>query len=154
MCNIIYHAFVGGVLSRTIIPRPSKISYGAHTFDVETYSHLNFEPTNEFALIRSEAIKFAIEDTSVQTYSIYSVTPTIITNNAVVTVTFNSTNPSSGDWIGAYSPANVKISSTVPIKYGYCNEVPSYLSNGDGFLTFNITNVRSDIKFYYFTGNF
>lgn len=152
MHNIIFLALVSVVVSRTIIPQPAKKSHGAHTFDLETYSHLDFEPTNEFALIRPENIKFEIDATSAQMYNISSVSTTMITNDGVVTVTFNSANPSSSDWIGAYSPANVSISTTVPIKYGYCDEVSSYLSNGNGYLTFNLTNVRSNIKFYYFTG--
>ena len=88
-------------------------------------------------------------------YQILSVSPTEIDNNDVVTVTYFSNSPNSqsgGDWIAAYSPSDVDIFTTVPVKYGYCDEDLNYLQNGNGQLTFNMTNLRSDIKFYYFTG--
>jgi hypothetical protein len=109
------------------------------------------EPTNEFQMIVPEAITFS---TTSGAYAFTSVSPLIISNDEVVTVNFTSSSPSSKDWIGAYSPINVNITETVPIKYGYCDETSSYLSSGVGYLTFNFTNVRDDIIFYYFTGIF
>jgi hypothetical protein len=41
--------------------------------------------------------------------------------------------------------------STVPVKYGYCDEDVSYMTSGKGLLTFNFTNLRADIGFVYFT---
>ena len=65
---------------------------------------------------------------------------------------------STTDWIAAYSPADVNISTSVPVKYGYCNSNSSYMSidpnvRGKGSLSFNFTNLRSDIAIYYFTGS-
>lgn len=37
------------------------------------------------------------------------------------------------------------------MKYGWCDEDPDYMSSGVGKLTFNMTNLRADIAFYYFT---
>jgi hypothetical protein len=55
------------------------------------------------------------------------------------------------DWIGAYSPADVDITTTVPVKYGYCDDSPTYNETGYGELKFNLTNLRADIAFYFFT---
>jgi hypothetical protein len=100
--------------------------------------------------------KAAVDD---GTYEILTVSPTAIDNNDVITVSFFSTNPTphtssgyDGDWIGAYSPSDVDITTTVPVKYGWCDEDLDYMKNGNGQLTFNMTNLRADIKFYYFTG--
>lgn len=57
------------------------------------------------------------------------------------------------DWIGAYSPADVDITTTVPIKYGWCDDSSTYISTGSGELVFNLTNVREDVVFYYFIGS-
>lgn len=93
------------------------------------------------------------------TYEILTVSPTAIDNNDIITVSYFSTNPTphtsngyQGDWIGAYSPSDVDITTTVPVKYGWCDEDLSYVKNGNGQLSFNMTNLRADIKFYYFTG--
>ena len=92
-------------------------------------------------------------------YEIVSISPLMISNNDVVTVTFRATNASKYDWIGAYSPADVDITQVKPVKYAYCSTNSSYLQNsvdyystrpGEGSLTFNFTNLRADIRFYYF----
>ena len=102
---------------------------------------------------RGESTKTSAEvDTG--TYEIVNVSPTDIDNNDIVTVTFSASNPNSqagGDWIGAYSPSDVDITTTVPVKYGWCDEDLNYMENGQGQLMFNMTNLRADIKFYYFT---
>lgn len=54
--------------------------------------------------------------------------------------------------IAAYSPADVDITTTVPVKYGWCDDSSTYISSGSGALTFNLTNLRADVGFYYFTG--
>ena len=92
-------------------------------------------------------------------YEIVNVSPLMINNNDVVTVTFRASNASKYDWIGAYSPADVDITAVKPVKYAYCGTNSSYLSNtvkdsvlmpGEASLTFNFTNLRADIRFYYF----
>lgn len=82
---------------------------------------------------------------------ISSISPSVISNDELVTVRFSNPNPSDDDWIGAFSPANVSVLESLPIKYGYCySQVPTYLSTGQGLLTFNFTNIRDDIRFYFF----
>ncbi|CAM9350932.1 unnamed protein product, partial [Ectocarpus fasciculatus] len=72
-------------------------------------------------------------------------------NDDEVTVSFSSSSPDRSDWIAAYSPADVDITTTVPVKYAWCDEDPDYLTSHNGSLTFNMTNLRADIRFYYFT---
>jgi hypothetical protein len=106
-----------------------------------------------------------------QDYGFIAISPLLIQNNDVVTVQFASRAPSVDDWIGAYTSANVldiERSKTVPFLYGCCTgscpwintyflgKIPSdnhYLTTGKGILRFNFTNIRSDIRFYYFVGN-
>ena len=93
-------------------------------------------------------------------YELVNISPLLINNNDVVTVTFRTTNASKYDWIGAYSPADVDITQVRPVKYAYCSTNSSYLINtvdaitgtrpGEASLTFNFTNLRADIRFYYF----
>ena len=87
------------------------------------------------------------------TYIITDVSPLQINNDDVVTISFRSSNPTSDDFIAAYSPANVNISEKAPVKWGYCDGNASYITNGVGSLTFNFTNLREDIAFYFFTAN-
>jgi hypothetical protein len=82
--------------------------------------------------------------------SFSTIAPLVISNNDVVNVSYTSTAPASGDWIGAYSPAGVDITKTVPVKFGFADASPDYLSTGKGTLQFNMTNLRSDIRFYFF----
>lgn len=120
--------------------------FGKHAIAYET------EFANEFFELKPENIIAAEDSTSV--YIIEDVSPLVITNDDVVTVTFYSNTPNIqpyGDWIGAYSPANIDITKTVPVKYGWCDEDPNYDTTGRGTLSFNMTNLRSDIAFYYFT---
>lgn len=109
---------------------------------------------NSLDKISPQNIVFAM-DSADETYIISSVSPTLISNDALVTVSCNSSSPSSTDWIGAYSPANVDITTTVPVKYGYCGNLiygSDYINSGLGQVVFNMTNLRADIKFYYFIG--
>lgn len=97
--------------------------------------------------------RISILDT-VNGYEITSVSPLVISNDDIVTVAFKTLSPNSNDWIGAYSPANTSITEYVPVKYGYATSSilgSNYLETGEGSLTFNMTNLRSDVKFYYFT---
>ena len=84
-------------------------------------------------------------------YVITDVSPLRINNDDIVTITFRSSNPTSNDFIAAYSPANVSINEKAPVKWGYCDGNASYITNGIGSLTFNFTNLRDDIAFYFFT---
>jgi len=109
---------------------------------------------NEYQIIRPENIKQPMlrADTG-SSYKISHISPLLINNDDVVTVVFQSSTPGTKDWIGAYSPANVDITKTVPVKYGWCDDDDTYLYDGMGELTFNFTNLRADIKFYYFTNS-
>jgi hypothetical protein len=105
---------------------------------------------NEFQTISPHNIKFNNEKND---DSIYELTfePKVINNDDEVIVRFKSSSPTSKDWIGAYSPANVDIKLTVPVKLGYCDEDDNYLTNGNGQLVFNMTNLRADVGFFYFS---
>jgi acid phosphatase type 7 len=133
--------------------RPYHKRFGGRSIPYET------EFANEFSLISPQNIRLQHEiheeiTAASSSYVIESISPLLIDNDDVVTVSFSSNAPNSqayGDWIGAYSPSDVDIKTTVPIKYGWCDEDPNYNSNGYGTLSFNLTNLRADIKFYYFT---
>ena len=114
--------------------------------------------SNELQLVRNENIKIQLLSTN-DTYEITNVEPTWISNNDVVKVYYKSSNPDSGDWIGAYSPIvdPTELPTTVPVKFGYCDKAKTYLDPsspqyGEGVLYFNFTNLRESISFYYFTG--
>lgn len=104
--------------------------------------HKNMKPSVEFYGTNKTLI-----------YEITKVTPTSIQNNEVVTVYYSTNSPNRSDWIAAYAPASSisNLSATVPIKYGYCDESEDYYKFGNGSLTFNLTNVRSDVIFVYFS---
>ena len=119
----------------------------SHDFPLRTES--GEQTANEFQMIHPERISTELNPA----YSITSVSPLIISNDEIVTISFTSTGKTAtNDWIAAYSPANVDITTTVPVKYGFCDESPTYLTEGTGFLQFNLTNLRADVAFYYFTG--
>ena len=123
--------------------------HGKHSFP--RYTPNGNEAANEFQMIQPEhIIDMRHHMTATGTYSIKKVSPNVIKNDDVVTISFQSSSPSTSDWIGAYSPANINISETVPVKYGYCDDSAAYLSTGAGELTFNLTNLRADVGFYYF----
>lgn len=126
--------------------------FGKHDFPkkLSATSGVRVDYANEFELLNPHNIeKGKLFATSA--YSIDSVSPTLISNDEVVTVTYHAAAPLSTDWIGAYSPADVDITKVVPVKYGYCDEDGAYLTAGKGALTFNLTNLRADVAFYYFT---
>lgn len=105
---------------------------------------------NEFQLL--ENIDTHIDPSPA--YRIDSVSPRIIKNNDVVTVTYSCDDPTYGDFIAAYSPipkSNADLSLYAPIKYGWADESSTYYSEGTGSLRFNFTNMRDDIAFYYFS---
>lgn len=124
-------------------------SLDSHPFPAFTAS--GEEMANEFQLVVPEAMVKRLDSA----YKITSVSPLLINNDDVVTVKFQTTGtPSSDDWIAAYSPADVDISSTIPVKFGYCDDSSSYMTDGTGYLTFNLTNLRADVSFYYFIGTY
>jgi hypothetical protein len=85
-------------------------------------------------------------------YEILDISPLLITNDEIINVTYYSSHPSSGDWIAAYAPLDVdSLTTTVPVKYGWCDEDPDYISTGRGVLHFNMTNLRTSIGFVYYT---
>lgn len=117
-------------------------------YDFPKKDHNGRETANEFQFIEPSNIGMYPQTTGV--YQITNISPLWINNNDEITVSFSSTTPASGDWIAAYSPANVDIKTTVPVKYGWCGDDPNYVSSKQGALTFNMTNLRSDIRFVYF----
>lgn len=128
------------------------MKFGKHDFPHKpVLGDIHAEYTNEFQLINPHRIEHSMSLT--EGYSIDTVWPTLIDNNDVVTVTFSTLTPASNDWIGAYSPADVNISAVVPVRFGYCDEDNRYLSQGKGEMTFNFTNLRADVAFYYFTSS-
>jgi hypothetical protein len=135
-----------GVIGPSIAKR-----FGNHDFPKKpSLTGVRVDFANEFELINPHNIEKGKLFAS-NAYSIDSVSPTVIGNDEVVTVSYHSSTPLSTDWIGAYSPADIDITTVVPVKYGYCDEAGDYLTAGKGALTFNLTNLRADVAFYYFT---
>ena len=120
---------------------------GAHEFPNK--DHKGRETANEFQFIEPANIVRATLD--MVDYEIVDVSPLFIDNDDEVTVSFSSSSPDRSDWIAAYSPADVDITTTVPVKYAWCDEDPNYLTSNNGSLIFNMTNLRADIRFYFFT---
>jgi hypothetical protein len=116
---------------------------------VNEYQFISPHHVKSRASLGSGVAHFAEHDS----YSLVDISPLVISNNDVVTVSYKTSIPSSKDWIGAYSPANVDITKTVPVKYGWADEDANYYTSGTGSLTFNFTNLRADIAFYYFTNS-
>ncbi|GMP93751.1 hypothetical protein CsSME_00043457 [Camellia sinensis var. sinensis] len=84
-----------------------------------------------------------------------------------VTLEYSIPNPSIGDWVGVFSPANFSASTclpenprtgppflcTAPIKYQYANYTnPKYKDNGKGMLKLQLIKQRSDFSFVLFSG--
>ncbi|XP_028057180.1 probable inactive purple acid phosphatase 1 [Camellia sinensis] len=88
-------------------------------------------------------------------------------NTEWVTLEYSIPNPSIGDWVGVFSPANFSASTclpenprtgppflcTAPIKYQYANYTnPKYKDNGKGMLKLQLIKQRSDFSFVLFSG--
>lgn len=143
--------FWGFSITTASVRRAEMGRFGKHAFPDPTGKVANeFQVINHHTIRdrRGERKSTSSDDAS---YEITSVSPTLIDNDDVVTVEYTSSRPNSGDWIAAYSPPDVSITDTAPVKYGYCDEADDYLSTGEGFLTFNLTNLRSDVKFVFYT---
>lgn len=125
--------------------------FGSHLFASKTPQ--GFEVANEFQMVLPENIKDLRGKYSDNAYKFTKIYPLLINNDDVVTVSFSSKTPSTSDWIGAYSPADVDVTKTVPVKYGWCDESGDYVHDGIGQMTFNLTNLRADVAFYYFTNS-
>lgn len=107
--------------------------------------------SNYLDLIHVENIQIAGVRNKLQlnsaAYVIDTVTPTLIDNNDVVTVTFTAENPKSTDWIGAYSPPDVDITQSAPVLYGCCTgscsgaPINNYLTAKTASLHFNFTKI-------------
>lgn len=104
---------------------------------------------NEFQLINHEAVYTK----KTNEHNITSVSPLLISNNGIVQLRYSANKPEEADWIGAYSPADVDVSKTVPVKFALCKTDPNYLTTGIGKLNFNFTNLRDDVAFHFFTGS-
>ena len=111
---------------------------------------------NEFQLLRSERLTFT-SNLEAAEYTL-NVTPTLIDDDELVTLSFTAVTPSEGDWIGAYSPvpaSDADLRLTVPIKLAWCDVDLGYLGSGSGTLRMRLTAAyRSSVAFYYFTGAF
>lgn len=121
---------------------------GLHDFPA--YTERGLASANEFQFIYPENIK-DMRKLMGDNYQIAVADPLVINNDDIVTINFQAPTPSTKDWIAAYSPANVDIATTVPVKYGWCDSSPDYMTTGKGQLLFNFTNLRADIAFYYYT---
>lgn len=154
------------------------IMQGVEVEQFMEYTHVDYNRiANEFDLIDPSRISFAWEEEENSDnerrrgmqgsrrkaveglnpsadYSLEATTPdgsNAIVNREIVTVNVWSNQPNTSDWIGAYSPADVDITQTVPVRWAYANIGPNYMTEGWSNLTFNFTNLREDISFYYFT---
>ena len=133
-------------------PSIAKRNFLSKDEQFSTYSKLL---SNEFELISPQNILsgFALNEQQQHRYVITSISNYSINNDGLVFVSYYSNNPSTGDWIGAYSPEYVNIMTSVPVKFGWCDESPNYNITGLGSLSFNFTNLRADIRFYYFSNS-
>jgi hypothetical protein len=64
---------------------------------------------------------------------------------------YNVPNPTDEDWIGLYSQTPFNITSA-PVKFLYCNQSETHMTNGSGQLRFRLVNMRSDYTFVIFRG--
>jgi hypothetical protein len=79
--------------------------------------------------------------------------PDLISNAEYVTIQYSGiSDPNSGDWIGVYSPPDVNLSATAPVKYQFANASSSYESTGSGSLRFSLIDMRTSYGFFFFRG--
>jgi hypothetical protein len=106
---------------------------------------------NELQMVHPESVRLI--SSKADAYLISSVTPTRINSGDVVTVQYYTSSPGPGDFIAVYGPAAKAddISSATPLKWGFCDDSAGYSLSGVGSLMFNMTNVRTDIRFVYFS---
>lgn len=82
---------------------------------------------------------------------ITSISPNVASNDDMITVSFYSSNPQPNDWVAAYSPPDVDITKTVPVKYAWMDTDKAFNKTHHGSLRFRMTNLRQGVKFYYMT---
>jgi len=80
-----------------------------------------------------------------------SASPKILTAPSEwVTVSWSGVRePTDQDWIGVFSPGDIDISRTAPVKYQFTSVSPSYTS-GSGSIQFDILNMHADYIFLFF----
>lgn len=140
--------FLSSLFSFALAGTLQHVKIGMHDFPA--YTDRGVATANEFQFIYPENIK-DMRKMMDSAYQIAVADPLVINNDDMVTINFQSASPSTKDWIAAYSPADVDIATTVPVKYAWCDASADYLTTGKGQLLFNFTNLRSDIAFYYYT---
>lgn len=123
-------------------------AFGKHQFPLTT--HRGEQLANEFQLLEPASIRFIDRVSASGDYSV-SASPLELDNDQTLTISYKSTNPDKYDFVAVYS-ASADINEVVPLKYGWCDDSSEYLSTGLGSLQFNMTNVRTDISVYMFTG--
>ena len=124
MLLVIFLSFFLFVAFGTIIPR------GKHKDPKYDESGKVLNIGNELELIRPNNIHFSA---SGSTCEILDINPRTISNDDIVTVSFKSDSPTSDDWLGIYAPLPLNpndLTSTVPVKFAYCDDDNSYLSTG------------------------
>jgi len=75
-----------------------------------------------------------------------AVNATVVEDGEVVLVTINSTRPRNAQhWVAAYSPADVDVTSTVPVKYAMLHDVaPEYEATGTASVRFKLISLRAE----------
>lgn len=121
---------------------------------VERTYELVHRVTNEFELVKPENI-VTLDSLGAGaqgiTRMVTSLSPAVAKNDDMVTVSFYSSKPQPNDWIAAYSPPDVDITKTVPVKYAWADTDKDFNKTHHGSLRFNMTNLRQGVKFYYMT---
>jgi acid phosphatase type 7 len=151
----------GKVLPRTPPVQSKDYDHPALLEAYERYGINEHNLQNEMEIFKYATIKPQSEShvhrelENSDTYTITSISPNVIWNDEMVTVSFSTTYPQHDDIIAAYSPVDTEPTDTVPVKYGWCSDFsPQYLTTGQGTLTFNMTNLRSAVRFSYIAGGF
>ncbi|KAH9602631.1 hypothetical protein KSS87_005116 [Heliosperma pusillum] len=122
------------------------------------------QPLSNIAIHKTE---FALQE-----MAYINASPTVLgiqgANSEWVTLDFEHSEPSTGDWVGVFSPANFSATTcapestrafppllcTAPIKFQYANySSPEYTKTGKGTLKLQLINQRSDFSFALFAGS-
>jgi len=78
-------------------------------------------------------------------------TPSILPTTGWVELHFEGIEaPKHDDWVGVYSPANVDIKTTAPVKFKYASASADYIKHGRGSLKFKLINMRDNYRFVFF----
>ena len=94
---------------------PNQIQYSTY-FKQQQQSSSQLLKDEQFEI--TSAFEHIASNSSFIKYAIDSVSPLLISNNDIVSVSYYSSSPDvtqdKGDWIGVYSPSNVDITKSVP----------------------------------------